>query len=158
AANQRRIAAVDAQLHAMTRTYLTGLGNQVGALDRALGTRAAVQSRIPGKTLEDERLSRRPKGLNDVYGLVPSSLQEARIAEGAANPGVTIIDRAVVPTLPVWPRKGLILAVALAVGLIGGSAMAWMREERDGSVHSRADAVRAADVRVLGMVPHIRRL
>lgn len=157
-AAQQQIDDIDRQLRGLTRTYLAGLRNQVGSLDRAIGAYAARGARIPGQAMTEEQLARKPKVLSDVYSLVETRLQEARIAESAADPGVSVLDRALPPELPVWPRPALTLAVAFAVGLMGGGALAWVREGMDGSIHSRADVVRAADARVLGMVPHIRTL
>ena len=152
-ANTARIASVDAQLRNLTMTYLNGLESQVASLDRALQAHSAISSRIPRKSVEDDRLSRRPKLLGEVYALVETKLQEARIAEGAADPGARIVDSADRPEEPVWPRKGLILAVALMVGLVAGGGIAWAREGMDASIHSRADVIRAADTRIIGFVP-----
>jgi tyrosine-protein kinase Etk/Wzc len=108
--------------------------------------------------MDEERLSRKPKLLSDVYAMVQTRLQEARIAENAADPGVRIIDRAELPTIPVWPRKSLILLVAGVVGLLIGGAFAWLREGLDGSVHSRADVIRASGMPLLGLIPRIHML
>jgi hypothetical protein len=108
--------------------------------------------------MDEERLARKPRVLSDVYAMVTTRLQEARIAENAADPGVRMVDQAEIPGVPVWPRPGLILLVALAVGVLGGGAMAWLREGMDSSVHSRADAIRAANLPLLGLIPRIRML
>jgi tyrosine-protein kinase Etk/Wzc len=152
----QRIGASDAQLRSLTLTYLSGLGQQVAALDQALGAEAEVAATLPGKNMTEDQLSRKPKVLSDVYTLVETRLQEARIAESVANPGVTLIDRPQVPTTPVWPRGGLLVAVGLALGLLAGIGLAWMRERMDGAIHSRADIARAVELPVLGAVPHIK--
>lgn len=155
---ERRIGDVDAQLRGVTNTYLEGLRNQIGSLDGSLQRERAKASRIPTKSMDEERLSRKPRLLGDVYAMVQTRLQEARIAESAADPGVRMIDRAEVPARPVWPRANLVLLVALAVGVLGGGALAWLREGLDPSVHSRADVIRAAGVPLLGLIPRIRML
>ena len=152
----QRIGTTDAQLRSLTLTYLAGLGQQVTALDQALGTEAQVAASLPGKNMTEDQLSRKPKVLSDVYTLVETRLQEARIAESVANPGVSIVDRPGVPTSPVWPRRGLLIALGLVVGLLAGIGLAWMREGMDGAIHSRADVTRAVELPVLGAVPHIR--
>lgn len=153
-----RIADVDAALRGLTNTYLSGLNNQLSSLDQSLTTQRARASRIPTQSMDEERLSRRPKLLSDVYAMVQTRLQEARIAENAADPGVRMIDRAETPTIPVWPRANLILLVAAVVGVMVGGALAWLREGMDGSVHSRADVIRASGVPLLGLIPRIRML
>lgn len=154
----QRISDVDGQLRGWTQTYLKGLESHVSSLDAQVSSKRSAAATLPGKGMEEERLSRKPRLLNDVYSLLETRLQEARIAESAADPGVTIIDRAGVPDRPVWPRPFLILAVAAAVGLLLGGALAWMRDTMDTSVHSRAEAISASGVPVLGMIPHIEML
>ena len=154
----RRIGDVDAQLRGLTNAYLEGLRNQIGSLDVSLKNQSAKAARIPTKSMDEERLARKPRLLGDVYAMVQTRLQEARIAEIAADPGVRLIDRAEVPTRPVWPRANLVLLVALAVGVLGGGALAWMREGLDESVHSRADVIRAAGAPLLALIPRIRML
>ena len=154
----RRIGDVDAQLRGVTNAYLEGLSNQIGSLDNSLQTQAAKAARIPTKAMDEERLSRKPRLLSDVYAMVQTRLQEARIAENVTDPGVRMVDRAELPTRPVWPRANLVLLVAFTVGILGGGALAWMREGLDGSVHSRADVIRAAGAPLLGLIPRIRML
>jgi tyrosine-protein kinase Etk/Wzc len=154
----RRITDVDAQLRGLTNTYLDGLNNQLSSLEGSIKVREGRLSRIPSKSMDEERLARKPRVLSDVYAMVQTRLQEARIAENAADPGVRMVDQAEIPTEPVWPRPGLILLVALAVGVLGGGTMAWLREGMDSSVHSRADVIRAAGVPLLGLIPRIRML
>jgi capsular exopolysaccharide synthesis family protein len=153
-----RIADVDGQLRGWTRTYLQGLQSHVASLDVQVNSKRRSAASLPAKGMEEERLSRRPKLLSDVYSLLETRLQEARIAESSADPGVTIIDRAGIPDEPVWPRPFLILAVAGAVGMLMGGALAWMRDTMDKAVHSRAEAIDATGVPVLGMIPHIEML
>jgi capsular exopolysaccharide synthesis family protein len=153
-----RISDVDGQLRNWTKTYLQGLQSHVTSLDAQVSSKTRSAASLPAKGMEEERLSRRPRMLGDVYSLLETRLQEARIAESAADPGVTIIDRAGVPEKPVWPRPFLILAVAGAVGLLLGGALAWMRDTMDTAVHSRAEAINATGVPVLGMIPHIEML
>lgn len=153
-----RIRDVDAQLRGLTNTYLQGLDNQLGSLDASLKAQHARAARIPTQSMDEERLSRKPRLLSDVYAMVQTRLQEARIAENAADPGVRMVDQASVPTIPVWPRASLVLLVALVVGVLVGGAFAWLREGMDGSVHSRADVIRAAGMPLLGLIPRIRML
>jgi capsular exopolysaccharide synthesis family protein len=154
----RRIDDVDAQLRGLTNAYLEGLNNQLSSLEGSIRVQQGRMARIPSKTMDEDRLSRKPKLLGDVYSMVQTRLQEARIAESAADPGVRLVDRAEIPTLPVWPRANLILLVAIAVGVLAGGTFAWLREGMDGSVHSRADVIRAANLPLLGLIPRIRML
>lgn len=154
----RRINDVDAGLRGLTNAYLEGLNNQLNSLEGSIRSQRGQLARIPSKTMDEERLARKPRLLGDVYSMVQTRLQDARIAESAADPGVRMVDTAQVPALPVWPRTNLILLVAIAVGTLAGGTLAWLREGMDGSVHSRADVIRAANLPLLGLIPRIRML
>src|SRR5690606_30266086 len=105
----RRIADVDGQLRGWTQTYLRGPEGHAAAPAAQVKSKRRLAASLPATGMEEERLSRRPKLLSDVYTLLETRLQEARIAESAADPGVTIVDRAGLPDEPVWPRPFLIL-------------------------------------------------
>lgn len=152
---QARIAALEEQLQSITKTYLQGLSNQVGSLDATLGTYGRELNTIPRKQLEYARLDRNVKSLEAVYNLLQGRLNEAEIAVAVRDASIQVLDSAVTPTAPSSPRPILDMAAALAVGLMLGIGVAFAREYRDKSVHSRHDVLVATGVPVLGLIPRI---
>ena len=152
---QAKITALEGQLRTITETYLQGLGNQVASLDAALDTYGRELNTIPRKELEYARLERNVKGLEGVYTLLQTRLNEAEIAVAAKDASIEVVDSAVTPTAPSSPQPLINLAAALAAGLMLGIGIAFVREYQDQSVHSRHDVVVATGIAVLALIPRI---
>ena len=152
-----KIADLEEQLHSITTTYLQGLGNQVEALDASLAGFGRELNSIPGKQLTYGRLERNVKGLESVYELLQTRLNEAEIAEAVEDASVQVVDWAATPLEPSSPQPLINLAAGLAVGLMFGIAVGCVREFRDRSVHSRHDVQLATGIPVLGLIPRLPR-
>ncbi|MFL5493754.1 MAG: GumC family protein [Gemmatimonadales bacterium] len=152
---QAKIDDLEEQLHSITTTYLLGLSNQVSSLDATLAGYGRELNTIPRKQLEYARLDRNVKSLETVYNLLQGRLNEAEIAVAVKDASIQVVDSAVTPLGPSSPQPIINLAAGLAVGLMLGFAVAFIREYRDRSVHSRHDVLVATGVPVLGLIPRI---
>jgi tyrosine-protein kinase Etk/Wzc len=152
---QSKITALEGQLRTITETYLQGLRNQVASLDGALDTYGRELNTIPRKELEYARLERNVKGLEGVYTLLQTRLNEAEIAVAAKDASIEVVDSAVTPTAPSTPQPLINLAAALAAGLMLGIGIGFVRDYQDKSVHSRHDVVVATGIAVLALIPRI---
>jgi capsular exopolysaccharide synthesis family protein len=151
-----RAREIEAQLGGMARAYQRGLAGQANALDAAL-TQAEGQMRtLPAREVRLARLQREAGVLEEIYTQMQARLQEAEIGEAAGDPGVRLLDPAVLPREPVAPRPAAWLALALALGLVAGVGGAAVREYADRSVHSRHDITRATGLPVLALVPRAK--
>lgn len=150
-----RIRALEGQLQDIITTYLSGLSNQIGAMDGSLATFEARLDQIPARELQFARLARQAQVLEEIYGQLQTRLKEAEVAQAVEDPSVRIVDVAAAPTSPASPRRALILGFALMLGLIAGTGGGFLREYLDGTVRTRGDALYATGVPVLGMVPRI---
>jgi tyrosine-protein kinase Etk/Wzc len=151
-----RVGEIEDELRLTVSTYLEGLTNQRERLDSTLTAYRGDLARVPARQLEFERLQRQPKVLTDMYSLLQTRLKEAEIAQAADDRSVRIVDEAVAPLLPIWPKKSVTLAGALIAGLLLGVAVGFLREFMDRSVHTRSDIRIATGLPVLGLIPRIR--
>jgi Mrp family chromosome partitioning ATPase len=152
---QAKIDDLEEQLRSITTTYLQGLSNQVSSLDATLASYGRELNTIPRKQLEYARLDRNVKSLETVYNLLQGRLNEAEIAVAVRDASIQVVDSAVTPLGPSSPQPMINLAAGLAVGLMLGLGVAFVREYRDKSVHSRHDVLVATGVPVLGLIPRI---
>ena len=153
----QRIHDVETQLRSTALTYLQGLSSQVAADDKTLSAFTKQLEQIPAKEVEQARLLRQSQALEDIYKLLNSRLQEARILEAVDDASVRVIDPAVLPAKPVKPRTLLDLILGIALGGMLGVALAFLREYMDETVHTREDVQGSArGAPVLGMIPRIR--
>ncbi|MDD1643794.1 MAG: polysaccharide biosynthesis tyrosine autokinase, partial [Methylococcaceae bacterium] len=72
-------------------------------------------------------LSRDVQVNTELYTSLLNSAQEQRIAAAGSLGNSRIIDFAVTPEKPYWPKPGLLLAIATLLGLSMGSALVFLR-------------------------------
>lgn len=103
------------------------LDAQIAAWDHEIGTLNGRVKAMPSVQQDALRLERDVKVNNELYQqLRNNALQLQLIREGKIG-NVRLIDRAATPEDPVKPRRGLTLALALAIGLLGGVTLALAR-------------------------------
>jgi tyrosine-protein kinase Etk/Wzc len=152
-----RIRQIERQLRTTAETYLQGLTNQVDAFDETLREFGTELERIPAKEVQLTRLERQTTVLEEIYTLLQTRLQEARILEAVEDAAVRVVDPAILPTEPVRPRTLLNLLLAFVVGGMLGAGVAFARDYLDEAVHTREDIAHATGgAPVLGMIPRIR--
>ncbi|MEO8453196.1 MAG: GNVR domain-containing protein, partial [Gemmatimonadota bacterium] len=152
-----RVHQLESQLEGVAETYLQGLTNQVASLDKVgRGFGRALDS-LPRKETQTSRLEREVRVQQDLYTLIQTRLKEAEITQAMEDPTVRIVDAAVVPDRPLRPKPLINFALSLVLGTMLGMATALGREFTDHSVRSRAQALHAAGLPILGAIPRLRR-
>jgi polysaccharide biosynthesis transport protein len=68
--------------------------------------------------------------------------------------GISIVDRAEVPRVPISPRKALNLILALILGLSGGVGLCFLLEYLDNTVKGPEEVEKLTGLPSLGIVPH----
>lgn len=103
----------------------------------------------------------------DVLVRAPSPEEAARIATGAAEimtrvaaevmkeERLVLLDSAAPPDKPVSPRPLLEMAVAIVIGLLVGTGVAFSLETLDRRIRDEASVERRLGLPVLGVIPHI---
>ena len=152
-----RIAELEGELRSMATTYHQGITNQVRSLDSSLGTFRRQLQKIPEKELQYARLERQPKVLEGVYTMLQTRLKEAEVAVAARDPSVRIVDAAIPPIRPVWPKPMVNTLAALMCGLLLGLATAFTREYMDRAIRTRMDVRGSTGLPVIGLIPRIPR-
>jgi succinoglycan biosynthesis transport protein ExoP len=151
-----RIHEMESQLQGISESYLQSLSAQVTALDGESRKFSAQLDALPEKELQTARRQRDAKVLNDLWVLVQTRLKEAQMTGAGGDPTVRIADAAFVPSAPVRPRPLINFAVSLILGGLLGLSVALARDFSDRSVRSRADALSAIGIPVLGAFPRLR--
>ncbi len=77
---------------------------------------------------EAERLQRQVSLKQEVYATLAKALEESRIAEVRDTPLLTVLDRAVAPDRRTSPRRMIIMAASLGLGLILGLMAVYLLE------------------------------
>ncbi|MGQ0552742.1 MAG: GNVR domain-containing protein [Planctomycetota bacterium] len=120
-------------------TELAGQRSELAALQAQKAAYDARLNNVPEAFTELQMLAREQSLAEEDYRmLLDKQLQAWISAEGAATASTSlrIIDRAVPPDAPVWPKTKLFLGLALVVGLLMGVAAAQLRELLDNRVRA----------------------
>ncbi|MGH7506627.1 MAG: polysaccharide biosynthesis tyrosine autokinase, partial [Longimicrobiales bacterium] len=154
-----RIREIEAQLASMARTYGQSLDEQISGFDEQLSSFSAELAEVPAREIEFARYLREAKLLEEIATLLQTRLKESEIAAAIDDSSVRVVDPAITPDEPIWPKEMLSLLLAVVVGLSLGIGSAFAREHMDTTVRSREELQRvAAGVPVLGTIPRIQQV
>jgi len=109
------------------------LRQQLAEVNRLIG-------QLPDLGLEQARLVRTMKIQEQVYALLSSQYEEARINEARDLATVEVLDRADPPDRRSWPRRGLLIGLGFLISAFAATAwIAWsVRRAAVGSSSDRA--------------------
>jgi len=120
------------------------------------GEIASVDSRIRKMPLLQQntvQMQRDIKVNTDLYvSLLNSSLQMRLAKEGKVG-NVRLLDDAIIPEEPVWPKRPLILALALLLGLMAGVAAAIARNSFFGGIRNPSEIEMHTGLSVYSSIP-----
>ena len=146
---QGRVTQIEESLRAEYRQLRRRERELKQAIDAHKG-RAAEQSR---KLTELESLKKRADAAGGLYGVLLQKLNETNIAASLQNNNVRLLDRAVVPTKPVWPRKRRLALVSLLAGLALGAGWVLLRDALDNTIKDGDDVERRLHLELLAAIP-----
>jgi capsular polysaccharide biosynthesis protein len=142
------------QAESAITTSITGLQKQARTLSTQLKTAsdqvAAVNTSARDRSFAQARQAVLSSQLSNLQSRI-TSLQSA-----STNPG-NVIQKAALATSPVAPVRVLVLAAGLALGLLLGLGVGFLRHHLDGRVRSVDDVERRAGLEVLATVPALGR-
>src|SRR6266511_1015254 len=146
---QRTIPTLARALSTQLATRESELGRQVDASSRDL-------RQIPGRAIEEVRLSRNTELKEQTYTALQQRFDQARLAAEATVPDVRVLDPAVVPRRPVKNTAPRLLLMGLLAGLGLGVVGAILLDRADPSVRYPEQVSRDLGVPILGAMPHLR--
>ena len=144
-----RVAQIEEGLRAEYRQLQRKEAELKSAIDEHKG-KAAEQSQ---KLTELESLKKKADAAGGLYGVLLQKLNETNIAASLQNNNIRLLDRAVVPSSPVWPRKRQIALVALLAGLLLGAGWVLLRDALDNTLKDGEDVERHLHLELLAAIP-----
>jgi succinoglycan biosynthesis transport protein ExoP len=144
-----RITQIEESLRAEYRQLQRREEELQAAID-AHKNRAAEQSR---KLTELESLKKQADSASGLYAVLLQKLNETNIAATLQNNNIRLLDRAVPPTQPVWPRKRQIALVSFLAGLLLGGGYVLLRDAIDNTLKDAEDVERHLHLELLAAIP-----
>lgn len=131
-----RIDELEGQLGSIGRNYLRSLDDQVAALDEELARFGAELKEVPDRQITYLRIRRQVEMLGELYKTLQTRLKEAQVQEAVDDSNVRVVEEAIEPLKPVSPKPVQNLALAMALGLVLGVVLAFIREYADRRLHA----------------------
>jgi succinoglycan biosynthesis transport protein ExoP len=144
-----RIAEIEESLRAEYRQLQRREAELREAID-AHKSRAAAQSL---KLTELESLRKQADSAAGLYSVLLQKLNETNIAASIQSNNVRLLDRAIVPTNPVFPQKRKFALFALLGGLVLGAAFVLLRDSLDDTLKDADDIERHLHLDLLAAIP-----
>ena len=110
-------------------------------------------SALPQKELELTRLARDVKVREEIFLMLSQRGEEMKITEAMQTGDVHVVDPAVIPTIPIRPRKLMNLAVSVLLALAVGVALALLLEYLDDTIKTPQELETELGLPVLGTIP-----
>ncbi|HPU61861.1 MAG: GNVR domain-containing protein [Bacillota bacterium] len=127
---------------------------KIAALDSSRKPIEAELASVPEKEIAIARLERNRRVNEEVYIMLRSRYEEMRISEAMKVSGIYVLDEAVVPTVPVKPRKLLNTAIAGILGFFVAVGATFILEQMDRTIKSVEEVEVILGAPVLGTIPH----
>lgn len=112
-------------------------------------------SKLPEAQQGYIRVKRDADVAQEIYIMLSKRLEEAKVAEVMVPNEVQVIDEATLPEKPIKPRKALTLAIALVLGLLGGSGFVIAQELLNRKIRTATDVENELQLPVLGVIPQV---
>lgn len=111
---------------------------------------------IKGSSFELTRLEREVLNNQKLYESFLGRFLEANVSEQYDASNVHVIDAARVPGAPFKPNKPRFIIIALALGLLMGTLLAFLRDHLDSTFKTTEDMEEKLKLPTLGVIPVIR--
>jgi capsular polysaccharide biosynthesis protein len=114
-----------------------------------------LQAELAGKRLEQDRLQSQVDRLKETFGTLAQKTTETQISKSInlGDTTVTIMSEASIPTSPIKPNKKLNMAIAMVLGLMVFTGLAFLLEYLDNTIKTPDDVAAHLDLPVLGVIP-----
>jgi succinoglycan biosynthesis transport protein ExoP len=133
-----------------------GLSRLVDSMNSDLN---ALQAELTEKRVEQEKLQREVERLRQTSETLAQKGTETQIAKSIdlGDTIVSVVSAAAVPKNPVKPNKKLNMAIALVLGLMVFSLLAFLLEYLDNTIKTPDDVMRELELPVLGVIPKLNK-
>ncbi|WP_181337923.1 GumC family protein [Hyphomicrobium methylovorum] len=130
--------------------------SQVKILEAGLEDLKKKVQKSSEQLLKLDELRRDADALKKTYVALLTRYRETQAQESAISPDAQIVNYAVTPSTPSFPKKPLMLVLAAFLSLLLGSAAILVRELMRAKIYSAADVERIYGIAPLTLVPEKR--
>ncbi|HEY9450305.1 MAG TPA: polysaccharide biosynthesis tyrosine autokinase [Gemmatimonadaceae bacterium] len=140
------------------RSLINQMRKQEAELSDQLEESSSTLKAIPPRTIEQMRLVRDVQTKQNLFTMLASRTEEARLAAASAIPDINILDTAVAPLNPTTSTGPQIIILALLASLGGAVGLALLLDHTDSRFRYPEQASGELGLTILGAVPTIKRV
>jgi capsular exopolysaccharide synthesis family protein len=137
---------------AISTEYRVALQNEL-ELEKLVDEQRSLARTLDGQMVRYNLLRREADTSRDLYTALSTRLKETQIAASLLTSNISVVDRAEAPRMSDRPPLMVNVLLAAMVGLIGGIALAFLRESLDPSIRDADEVEAILQVPILGLVP-----
>jgi capsular polysaccharide biosynthesis protein len=114
-----------------------------------------LQAELAGKKLREDQLQGEMDRLKETSSTLAQKATETQISKSIdlGDTSIIVVSRAAAPTVSIKPNKKLNIAVALVLGLIIFTLLAFILERLDNTLKTPDDVSRYLELPVIGIIP-----
>jgi len=157
---QSQLKEVDQNLEREKRAVVARLGSEYHEaqqreelLVRTLDQQKSEANLMSERMVQYNILKRDAEADKALYDGLLTKLKEAGISAALQSSNIRVVDPAMIPSYPSRPAKARNVTLAFLVGLVGGIALAILREYMDNTVKTPDDVETLARLPSLAVVP-----
>jgi len=157
---QSQLKEIDQNLDREKRAVLVRLGSEYheaqqreALLVRTLDQQKSEANLMSGRMVQYNILKRDAEANKALYDGLLTKLKEAGISAALQSSNIRVVDPAMIPSYPSRPAKARNVTLAFLIGLVGGIALAILREYMDNTVKTPDDIETLARLPSLAVVP-----
>ncbi len=154
------LTTVKANLTKQVKALVTGIEKEmrtananVIALEQDLERIRSQYQKITRKETEYHKLKREVETNRNIYDAFLSRSKETEVTSDFSSAVARFTDRAYAPSLPIKPKKGLIIALVFVASLGFAVVLAFVFEALNDTVKSSSDIENKLTQRMLGLLP-----
>jgi polysaccharide biosynthesis transport protein len=165
-----KMVQLRAQIEELDQRIKTELGIVVdsikGQFEAAKQKEALIRSRLADSRREVLTVQDRSVDLNlmkreletnrQVYDSLLQRIKEVAVTGGLTTNNISIVDEAKIPQYPFSPQPERYAAIGMALGLLLGLGLAFLRESLDDSIKNAEEIEQLFGLPLLGLIPHVK--
>jgi len=135
--------------------YMAAVGREK-LVEAAVAREKTEVGKLSELLIEHNILKREFDTNEQLYESLLQHLKDATVSAGLRATNIHLVDAALVPTMPVRPKKLNNIAIGLLAGLVLGVTLAFVQESLDTSIKSAEDVERLISAPALAVIPMAR--
>jgi capsular exopolysaccharide synthesis family protein len=154
------VVRLDNQITKLKQSINASLGNLRSSnrikLDALNEEERRISSQIfsaPRKERQFRDLKRQQDIKESVFIYLLQKREESAVSYGVSSPNAIIVDEAFASTIPIWPKKEILLLAAIVLGILLPLTIIYIADMLDTKIRNKAGLLKELSVPFIGDVP-----